>query len=125
MARLKHKLNPGLLLDAIPSANEAVRREEKDNGLMLWVPIEKRWWMGPPLSWLLPFHDERGVALDAIGRQVFDACDGERTTERIIEEFAECHRLRFHDARVSVLSFLKSLVERNLVVLVRPKDAGT
>jgi len=63
------------------------------------------------------------VELDALGRQVFVACDGSRTTEQIVEEFAERHRLRFHEARLSVLTFLRSLVERNLVALVASKDA--
>jgi hypothetical protein len=115
------RLDPAVLLDAVPSQNQVLRLEPRGSSLVVWVPIRKRWWMRPPLSWILPFRSEKGVELDALGHEVFIACDGSRTTERIVEEFAERHRLRFHEARLSVLSFLKSLVERNLVALVLPK----
>lgn len=115
--------DPGLLLDLVPVPNRAVRAESAGDGLLLWVPIQRRWWMGPPFSWLLPFRAERGIALDGLGRQVYRACDGIRTTEQIIEAFAVEHRLRFHEARLCVLTFLKSLVERNLVALVAVEEA--
>jgi hypothetical protein len=118
----KRRLDPAVLLDAVPTKNLALRLEPRGSGLLVWVPIRKRWWMRSPIGWILPFRSEKGVELDALGRQVFVACDGSRTTEQIVEEFAERHRLRFHEARLSVLSFLKSLVERNLVALVASKD---
>lgn len=124
MARKKRAIDPALLLDGVPVPNGAVRTEIQERGLLLWVPIEKRWWMGPPLGYFLPFRNEKGIALDALGREIFCACDGIRTTEEIIEGFAKHHRLKFHDARLSVLSFLKSLVERKLVVLVAGKGQG-
>ena len=119
----KRRLDPTVLLDAVPTKNIAVRLEPRGPGLLVWVPIRKRWWMRPPIGWILPFRSEKGVELDALGRQVFVACDGSRTTEQIVEEFAERHRLRFHEARLSVLTFLRSLVERNLVALVASKEA--
>jgi hypothetical protein len=102
----------------VPVVNHAVRIEKQTAGLLLWVPIRKRWWMEPPLSWILPYRTEKGVALDALGRQVLEACDGQATVERIIEGFARAHQLRFHEARQSVLSFLRMLVERRIVALI-------
>jgi hypothetical protein len=118
VASSKLAFDPAQLLDTVPVPNEAVRRVPKERGLLLWVPIQKRWWMGPPLGWVLPFRSEKGIALDALGAEVYGACDGTTTTERIIEAFAKRHKIRFHEARLSVLAFLKSLVTRNLVVLV-------
>jgi len=106
------------LLDAIPTTNAAVRVERQGDAVVLFVPIRRRFWMGPPFSWLLPFRKERGFALDALGAEVFSACDGERTLEQIIEGFAGRHRLRFHEARLAVTQFLRSLSERNLVAVV-------
>ena len=106
------------VLDVVPVVNVAVRIERQRSGLLLWVPLRQRWWMGPPLSWLLPFKHEKGIALDSLGREVLEACDGKSTIERIVEDFANRHQLRFHEARQSVLMFLKMLVERNVVALV-------
>ena len=116
---------PGDALDVVPVVNGAVRVEKQDTGLLLWVPLKLRWWMGPPLGWVLPFRREKGIALDSLGREVFEACDGNSTIERIVESFAAHHKLRFHEARQSVLMFLKMLGERKVVAFVAAKQAAT
>jgi hypothetical protein len=110
--------DPARTLAMIPARNQAVRVETRAEGLVVWVPLQRPAWMTGPLSYLLPFRKEKGIALDAIGSEVFLACDGERKVETIIEQFAEHHRLRFHEARQSVLTFLQSLVIRKVIVLV-------
>lgn len=123
MKRPLAELSPTRLLDAVVVKNAAVRSERRGAALVLWVPIEQRWWMGPPLGWLLPFRKEKGVELDALGQEVFAECDGERRLEDIIERFAERHRVRFHEARHSVVQFLSLLFERKLVSLRVPNEA--
>ena len=115
------------VLDMVPTVNQAMRIEVQESGLLLWLPIRPRWWMRPPLSWILPYRKEKGLLLDAMGRQVLQACNGEATVERIVEAFAESHKLRFHEARQSVLSFLRMLVERRVIALVAvalPTEGG-
>ena len=60
----------------------------------------------------------RSVVLDRIGRTVWDLCDGQRTVERVVEEFAGRYGLTFHEARVSVTTYLKELVQRGALVMV-------
>lgn len=60
----------------------------------------------------------RRVHLDALGREIFFACDGQATVRDIISRFADHHHLHFLESRVLVSSFLKLLVERGLVGLV-------
>ena len=115
------------VLDMVPTVNQAMRIETQETGLLLWLPLRQRWWMKPPLSWIFPYRKEKGIALDAMGRQVLEACTGEATVERIVEVFAERHQLRFHEARQSVLSFLRMLVERRVIALVAvalPTEGG-
>ena len=118
-------MNPADVLEAIPVRNEAIRAERKsENETVVWVPVKRRWFMGPPLSWLMPFSKERGVGLDRLGTEVWDACDGKRRTEELVEEFAARHHLTFHEARISVLTFLRELTRRGLVAMVKPKSEG-
>ncbi len=107
-----------LLLAAIPTRNAAVREEFRGDALVLFVPLRKRWWMNGPVSWCLPLRDEKGVALDRLGQEVWQACDGQRVLETILEDFADRHRLGFHEARLTVMRFLRMLAQRNLLVLV-------
>lgn len=111
----------GAMLDAVPVPNKAVRAEPRENALLLWAPIRKRWWNRPPFSWALPYRDEKAVALDRLGREVYEAIDGKRTIEQIVEAFATNHQLRFHEARLSVMQFLKMLTQRSLIVVALPE----
>ncbi len=108
------------LLDATPVANQAARIEKHGEGMVVYLPIRRRWWMKPPFSWAMPYRDERGVALDKLGTEVYRAVNGRRTVEQIIDAFAEAHRLRFHEARLAVMQFLRMLAERNIVALAIP-----
>ncbi len=114
------------VLDLVPTVNQAMRIEAQESGLLLWLPLRQRWWMRPPVSWVLPYRKEKGIALDALGRQVLESCNGQSTVERIVEQFAERHQLRFHEARESVLVFLKMLVQRRAIALVAalPAEGG-
>ena len=107
------------LLAAVPVRNAAVDASEPKgkNGGTLSVPVQRRWWMGGPVGWIMPFRDRQRLALDPLGREVWDAIDGERDLEEIIDAFARKHKLRWHEARVSVTAFVKSLVDRRLAVL--------
>ncbi len=116
-------IDPELILDAVPVRNQAVRSEKYGEGLLLKTPIAPRWWMGPPFSWLMAYRKERGVALDKLGAEVWEACDGDTTLETIIERFADRHRIRFHEARISVMQFLKMLVQRKVMAVVVPRAA--
>ena len=112
------------LLDAVPVKNEAVRVEtvgqEEDERIVVYLRQRRPWWTRPPLGWVLPFREERGIALDRLGTGIYRACDGRRSVERIVEEFARVHVLSFHEARMAVEQFLKMMVGRNvLAVAVR------
>lgn len=109
-------------LAAVPVKNHAVRQETRGGALVLFVPLRERWWMRGPVSWWLPLRREKGVALDALGQKVWGLCDGQRDLEAIIEYFAKDHRLGFHEARLSVMRFMRMLAVRKLIVLAVASD---
>ncbi len=112
------------MLDAVPTRNVRVAVERHGPEMLLRIPVAPRWYLTNPLSWaLLPQKKERKIALDAVGREIWDACDGRNTVEQIAEVFAQRHRLRFHAARLSVSAFLRDLTERGAVVIVVPPHA--
>jgi len=57
------------------------------------------------------------LQLDALGTAVWDLVDGKRSVRRIIQIFAETHRLENKEAEVSVTSFIKQLGQRGLLGL--------
>lgn len=120
------KPTPGQMLDAVPMRNVKVTTRRRGEELVLQVPVKPRWFLDNLVARaLLPQRGHRSVALDAVGQEVWQACDGQRTVEAIADMIAQRHRLRFHEARMSVMMFLRDLTERGCIVMVgRDPDAG-
>jgi hypothetical protein len=126
---MKNAPKPGYadLMEAVPVRNTEVvveRRGSRD--VVLHVPLRQRWFNRPPFSWVFPFSSHRAVGLDALGAEVWEACDGRTPMETIIERFAARHALSFHEARTSVVAFLQQLTTRRVIVIVGPaREAST
>ena len=57
------------------------------------------------------------LQLDTMGTAVWDMVDGHRSVRRIVQIFAEAHRLGNKEAEVSVTSFIRELGQRGLLGL--------
>ena len=121
--RAEMPLDPARVLRTKPTQNRAVRVENAASGAVLFVPTARPAWLRA-LSWALPLRREKGFALDSLGTEVWLACDGSRSFEVIVVEFAARHQLRFHEARAMVAEFVRTLSERNLVALVVPEASS-
>jgi len=117
--RKKKPADPALFLAAIPVRNPAVRERELSAGaLRLTGPLRR----GKLSVYLGIASREKSFDLDALGAQVWRACDGRTNVESLIVGFAQKHRLNIREAEVSVTTFLNTLMRRNLVALVRPEE---
>jgi Coenzyme PQQ synthesis protein D (PqqD) len=120
----KSALEQSRVLSTTPTQNSAVRVQATAKGVVLFVPVSQPAWLRA-LAWALPLRREKGFALDALGKEVWLACDGSRSFEAIVVEFAARHQLRFHEARALVAQFVRTLSERKLVALVVPLEASS
>lgn len=101
------------ILAAIPLRNPVVRQTTSHGKTMLVAPIQA--------TRLKRFFgtraQEKSFELDALGLDVWTACDGRTTVEQIITHFARQHRINLREAEVSVSTFLRTLISRNLMAL--------
>ncbi len=110
------------MLEAQLVQNHAATADWSDDRseLRIQIPTKRPRYLVPPISWVVRPPKSRTMVLDRIGSGVWSRCDGQRTVEQVIEEFAADHRLTFHEGRVAVTGFAKSLIQRGaLVVLIR------
>jgi hypothetical protein len=111
--------SPANFLRAVPHVNQAMEAHHRSDGsALVSVPIPRPKFLVPPLSWILPFSPYRRVELEPVGSGVLRMCDGRRTVEAIVEEFAAGHKLSFREAQLAVTQFLRQLMQRGLVVIV-------
>ena len=119
----KSKVAVSEFLTSRPCPNTAASRKARpDGGTIVKVPMNRPGWLVPPLSWLLPFSENRRVRLDAIGTQVLQMCDGDDTVETIIEQFAIRNKLSFREAQLPVTQFLQQMTERGVIAIVGPLE---
>jgi hypothetical protein len=112
-------------LRAVPHVNQAMEMQRRSNGsTLVSIPMSRPKYLVPPLSWILPFSPYRRVDLEPVGSGVLRMCDGRRTVEAIIEEFAVGHKLSFREAQLAVTQFLRQLMQRGLVVIVGQDQDG-
>ena len=112
------------MLDAMPLRNaRATVEPDGPEGLRIAVAMEKKPFT-PPLSWIVPTRKRRTVRLDKLGAQIWNLCDGERTVERVVDAFAEKHRLTFHESRVSVTECMKQLLRRGALAMALEGEAA-
>lgn len=108
------------LLEARPVRNAAAAVEETgDGGVRIGVRKADAWWRRAPWKWAVPGGDTRYTALDRLGRELWELCDG-RTVEGVVEEMARRHRLTFHESRVAVTPLLRELIRRGALAIALP-----
>lgn len=110
------------MLLARPARNTAARSEsDGEHAVTVHVKTKKPMYLVPPLSWIVPVRRERSLKLDRVGSHIWRLCDGERTVEAVVDDFASTYRLTFHEARVAVTGYMKMLIQRGALVIVLPE----
>ncbi len=111
----KSQLNRRELLKSKPVRNERLDWEKMDDGeVMLSIPRRRSWWINL-VARVFYVPTKRTVVLDAIGSQVWNLCDGQKTVEYVITSLQKIHKLDQKEAEVSTLTYLKQLAEKGLI----------
>lgn len=107
------------MLGAVPVHNKAAESRETDpDRVEITVTRKKPRYLIPPISWII--HPKLTVTfeLDRLGAWIWKQCDGKKTAEKIIDDFAALHDLRFHEARTAVSDYLSLLAKNGAIALV-------
>ncbi|MBA4387228.1 MAG: hypothetical protein C0404_04560 [Verrucomicrobia bacterium] len=110
-------------LAGVPVVNSGVSSEKDAAGKMVVTVRTPR-----GSGWLARFQPpviERKVRLDDLGGFVMDLVDGRRTVLAIIDRFQQEFRTNRRETELSVVAFVKSLVQRNVVsIQIRGNGRG-
>lgn len=107
------------MLQAVMTHNLAADTQLNQEGrLVITVKNRKPAYMVPPISWFVHYSPTRQITLDKIGTDIWKWCDGKNTVEAIVDNFKDVHKLTFHEARASVVDYLKKLIQRGIVAVI-------
>jgi len=62
------------------------------------------------------------IELDEVGSFVWDMCDGETPVSQMIDALIEAYKLNPKEAEVALLTFVKTLLTKNLASVVIPAE---
>ena len=106
-------------MSARPLRAPRLRAEERDGGgLRVTVFLQRPRWqrvLGAPGTM------ERTFALDAVGRQVYEWCDGKTSVAALVARFAKDRQVHLAEAQAAVTMFLRTLAGKGLVVMEMDK----
>jgi hypothetical protein len=106
-------------LEACPQRLPVLRAAEAAPGeLQLTLQFRRPQWQ--VLLGAKPICD-RTFVLDALGREVYDACDGAAPVSEIVRGFAARHRVSLAEAELSVTQYLRMLIARGVVAMRIPQ----
>lgn len=103
-------------LKGIPMMNESVTVTPREDG-NLTVVVE----MDRGNGWFARFMPpviKRTYKLDELGSYVLRRVDGCRTAKRMVDDFAQTHKVNRREAELCVVQFLKSLAQRQVISIV-------
>ena len=102
-----------------PVKNIQITEERLESGeIIIRYPITMRPWIASLAKRFGGPHDRiqtKPLQLDKLGTEVWELIDGNRSVGRIIEVFAETHRLQNREAEVAVSQFIRQLGQLGLI----------
>jgi hypothetical protein len=108
-------------LKRIPVKNLRVEEGRSESGeIIIRYPVSMRPWIAGVIKRLGGSPDgvrNKKLQLDVLGTEVWNLIDGRRSVRRIIEVFAETHRLQSREAEAAVTQFIRQLGQRGLIGL--------
>ena len=130
MAFLKGTAKQGLTLDreqslsAVPVLNQLVTiRRDDEGGALLSLP-RRRTSTVRLISRVFGMPPHKRIELDELGTYAVELCNGSNTVSEIISRFAEKFGLNRREAEVSIVSYLRTLAKRRIVIFAVPKKSG-
>jgi hypothetical protein len=116
----KPRATPAQMLSAKPvRLSDAEPIEHGAGQWRLTVPLKPVGWAARVLR--VPQNVTKTFELDALGKLVWDACDGTTSVRQVIEKLAGRYDLNEREAEVATLAFLRTLMRKGLIG-IRAKD---
>lgn len=112
-AELRNSFDRESALKSKPRQMPVIRSEKvEESSLRVTVTVYRPNWqriLGAPQTF------ERSYVLDALGQEVYQACDGRTTVKAVIHRFANRHKVSVAEAQLAVTTYLKTLMSKGLV----------
>lgn len=110
-------------LKVVPVHNAGARVIPGTNPDELEVEIQLRYdgVLLKTLHRVLRMHDTKRYVLEGIGKKVYEAVDGRKNFEQLIDEFSRTEKLSFFESRALLGQYFQTLTRRGVIVATLPR----
>ena len=113
LRKRKPRLSRNAAMAARPYTMPGIKVQTTDDGVMkISIHFQRsEWqkWFGAPAEY------EKQFELDSLGCEVFNACDGKTSVEKIVEGFAASHGFNIAEAEMAVTRYMKTLITKRII----------
>jgi len=93
----------------MPGLRVETREDASTRIVIRFQRSEWQKWLGAPADY------EKQFELDSLGSEVFKACDGKTSVDRIVEGFAASHGFNRAEAEMAVSRYMKTLMTKRII----------
>lgn len=112
-------------LSATPVRNAAVKVTAESDADHLVVAVDLKYTGSSKLfAGLLKTKKQKQYELEGLGLELYNRFDGNCAVEELIDELIERYKLTFFEARALVLTYLRMLTDRGLIVMAVKEAAA-
>ena len=105
-------------LGSTPTRNAAVEVLASSGEDRLVVAVDLKYaGASRPIAKLLKTKKQKQYELEGFGLELYNRLDGKRTVEALVDELMVRYKLTFFESRAMVLTYLRTLTERGLIVM--------
>lgn len=111
------------MLRLCPARNPNLAWVEEEGKVVLLIRHEiKKNWKTRLLGLFVSLPEDRRIALDAIGSDVWHMIDGKNTLGLIAQKLAEKYKLSSREAELSLQQYFKELARRGYIGFIKEND---
>lgn len=117
---MKVKLDFDTQLHCVPVRNKKVDityPDDPDGALLIEIDLKYSGILAIAAS-IFRSRKRKGYYLEGLSKELYEKLDGKRTVEDLVLELAKEEKLGFLESRALIVLYLKSLMEKGLVVIV-------
>lgn len=111
-------------LKVVPVHNSSAKVTRGGNPDEIEIEVALRY-SGAVMQFLhkaLKLQNSKRYVLDGVGKMVYEAVDGRKSFEQLIDEFSEKQKLTFFESRALLGQYFQTLVRRGVIVATLPQE---
>ena len=121
IAQQEERFRQSLKVVPVHNSSAKVTRNDKSGEIEVEIALRYDGAVMQFLQKVFKLRNSKRYVLDVVGSMVYEAVDGKKSFEQLIDEFSEKQKLTFFESRALLGQYFQTLVRRGVIVATLPQ----